>query len=589
MIPVLPTLFSDHAVLQHGQPLPVWGEAPAGSTVRVTLAGASASAQADSTGRFRVTLPPLPPGGPHELVVAAGAHRLTRSDILLGDVWVCAGQSNMEWTMTAASDAKEDLAAATHDAIRLCGVPNVLPAQPTPGWDRCTPASAASASAVGYALGRELHQATGIPIGIISCAWGGTIIDAWTRAQTLANDQPGRAVLAAYAARANSPEARAATATWQPCLDRPAWEQKNRAVDPGDTGSPRGWATLDFDDSAWPTMPIPSMWQEHGLQFSAVIWFRRIVEIPPAWQGRDLILHLGACDKHDTTFVNGENVGAMGFENPDAWSTPRVYRIPGRLVRSGRLVIAARVFSFLYNGGMTGPAKLMRIELATGADNPIPLAGKWHYQIEHNFGFIEGPPPAPPGPLDPNRPSSLWEGKIAPLIPFAIAGFAWYQGESDASEAKLYRYKFRRLIRDWRQAWGWTVPFAFVQLASFDSKLDGPTGSPWAELREAQAQALAEPDTVMATALDLGEPNNIHPAGKMELGRRLAAGILHQSGRLATDPRGPRFQQCVPGPGCLRLSFASGAGLELRGTDSFTIAGEQMDEARNAHRTGRIR
>jgi sialate O-acetylesterase len=567
----LAPLFADHAVLQQGRPLPVWGRARPGAAVSVRLAGASAETVADGAGAFCAVLPAVAAGGPFALVVAGAGETVSCADVMVGEVWLCSGQSNMEWSMQATPDCAEEIPRAEHALIRLTTVPSVLPARPASPWVACTPATAAGFSAVAIGLGREIQRRTGHAVGLIAAAWGGTRIDAWTPAEALAGDEDGRAVLAAYAARAQAPEARAQSAAWRP-FSWAEWEEANRARDPGDLGSPRGWAEPGHDDGGWPTMTLPSVWQDQGIRGSAVVWFRRAVEIPAAWRGRDLMLHLGACDKHDTTFVNGERVGGIGFENVNAWCTPRIYRIPGRLVTGTRLVIAARVFSFLYNGGMTGPAALMRVE-CPGEAEAVPLAGAWRYRIEHDFGFIQPPPPAPPGPFDPDRPGGLWEAKIAPLAPFAVAGFAWYQGESDVQQAERYHQRFVRMIRAWRAAWGWAVPFAFVQIASFGSKLDTAGGSPWAELRAAQAETLGEPGTAMATAIDLGDRFNIHPGGKLEVGRRLAAAALHAAG-MGADPNGPRAVAAVVEGASVVVRFSGGGGLALRdGGGGFEIAG----------------
>ena len=562
-------LFQDHAVLQRDLPLPVWGTGAPHETVTVTLAGSTAHALANGDGHWLARLPPLPAGGPHDLAAEAASGRAVVRDILLGEVWVCSGQSNMEWKLSQVVPPDVEGLPSDLPEIRLLTVTNPArygAAQGVDGrWAAASEATLAAFSAIGGAFGREVHRALGVPVGLICTAWGGTRIQAWIRREALAQDPLGSEELREFEATAHLPAA-PGSAAYSSFAD---WERRGAPQDRGNRGLAEGWAAPGFDDSAWPAMPVPSRWQDHGHPENGVFWFRRSVAVPPAWAGRDLELHLGEIDKHDDTWVNGERVGGLSWEAGErAWCTPRVYPVPARLVGpEGRVEIAVRARSHVYHGGMTGPASLMRLAPAgaDGAENPLPLAGSWRYQVEQDWGVAQ-PPEAKWGLDTPNSPSILFDSRIAPLVPFALRGILWYQGESNAEQAAHYRRLLPLLIRDWRRAWG-QGDFAFlqVQLANFRRAVEEPGRSEWAELRDAQAAALEEPGVGMAVALDLGDPLDIHPRNKHEVGLRLARWALAETYGRGGVPSGPLYAGTVAeAEGRLRLRFRHAAGLGTR-------------------------
>jgi sialate O-acetylesterase len=331
-------------------------------------------------------------------------------------------------------------------------------------------------------------------------------------------------------------------------------------------------------------MDLPATWQQRGVPGNGVVWFRRTVDAPAGWAGRDAVLRLGAADKHDVTYVNGEQVGATGWETDTPWCVSRVYRVPGRLIRPGRNVVSSRVYSFRNAGGLVGPSDDMRLDLADGpAGGAISLAGAWRYAIEHDFGVIRATDQPELMP-DQNSPYALFDSMIAPLAPYALRGFLWYQGESNAAEADLYRTRFPLLIRDWRRAWGQAqLPFLFVQLANYVSVPAADGSSNWARLRHAQALALREPATGMAVAIDIGDPQDIHPRNKQEVGRRLelaaeavaygrpvvASGPVYQSTKIAAGAAGAahvRFTHV--GSGLVARTLFSPTGLPLAALDN---------------------
>ncbi len=393
----LHALFSNNMVLQQHLPVPVWGWADAGEAITVELAGQTAPARAGADGAWKVILPAMSAGGPFEMIVRGERETARVRNVLVGEVWVCSGQSNMEWPTMAVRDADHELAAAQYPHIRLFTVPKaaVLERQSNVdgAWAVCTPESVSPFSAVGYFFGRELHRQLGVPIGLINTSWGGTLAEAWTSREKLLSD-PSLSYMVEDFER-TLPRLDEVMAKYQRELH--TWEEEHFARDPGNAGWPRGWADPATSTAAWPTMELPQLWQSAGLNFSGVLWFRKTVEIPAAWLGHPLTLAIGACDKSDTTYFNNVEVGGMSIEDrADAWCQPRSYAIPAELVHAGSNVIAVRVFSHMFGGGMTGPAGIMRLTVddVPGAES-MALDGAWQYQVECNFGVMDAWPPAP--------------------------------------------------------------------------------------------------------------------------------------------------------------------------------------------------
>ena len=583
-------LFHDHAVLQRGMPIPVWGTASPGETVTVTLATVQARAVADGDGHWLVRLPALPPGGPHDLMVRTAAGEARAVDILIGDVWICSGQSNM--AMQLARTGQDPLGAADHlPGVRLLtvGNPASLGRQRdiVGRWAPADRAALADFSAVGAWFGAELQRALDVPIGLIANAWGGTRIQAWMSREALIRDPAGADEVRHYErfAYAIEPPAGAEYVSMED------WERRGPHQDAGNRGLAEGWAAADYADRAWATMPLPRRWQNHGHPGSGIFWFRRHVVIPAAWAGRDLELHLGAIDKHDDTYVHGERVGGLSWEGgPDTWKTARVYRVPGRLVTGVDLVLAVRARSHVFNGGMTGPAEVMRVHPVGEPEVAVPLAGDWRYRIEQDWGLQISPtPPWMPG--DRNSPFTLFDSRIAPLIPYGIRGVIWYQGESNTAQPEVYRQLLPQLIRDWRRAWGQgDFPFLQVQLANHYPASDQPMHSAWAELRDVQLAGLSEPATGMAVAIDVGEADDIHPRDKRSVGQRLARWALADSYGLGGTPSGPLFSGAGIEPdGRVRCRFRHAAGLrtsdvsapshlDLAGIDQIFVRAEAAIE-----------
>jgi sialate O-acetylesterase len=555
-------------------PLPIFGEGKPGERVIVRMAGHEAQAEVDGRGYWILRLPPLASGGPHKLQAESASGQVEIEDLLVGDVWLCSGQSNMEWSLRQCGQQLEE-DATEFPQIRLLTAKTPVgwgqPVSMEGCWVPCTAESLSNFSAVGGYFGRELHRTLKVPIGLICNARGGTRIQAWMSRECLVRDPSGREEVQFYESFRWQVTSKLRNKTFA------EWEQADAPKDPGNLGLELGWASADFNDTAWPLMQLPGSWQDHGHAYNGIFWFRRTELVPHSWVGKDLTLSLGAIDKHDEVWVNGKSVGATGWETPDAWCKPRVYFVPSRLVGPKRqVVIAIRVRSHVYHGGIMGPGQLMHLGLSN--DSRLPLCGNWHYTIERNWGNVE-PPALEWGPGNPNSPHILFDNSVAPLVPYGLRGVAWYQGEANVHEAVLYRRLLPSMIRDWRRAWGQgDFPFLQVQLAGFGEPSQRPGMSRWAELRESQFAALAEPATGMAVAIDLGEANNIHPSNKRDVGLRLADCALAEAYEHNGPSSGPIFSRInIEANGRVRCSFRHvGNGLVARGgrLRHFALAGK---------------
>ncbi|OPZ87738.1 MAG: hypothetical protein BWY76_00319 [bacterium ADurb.Bin429] len=570
----LPALFADGMVLQREKPSAVWGWAEPGAAVTVTLAGQSRATTAGKDGAWRVTLKPLKAGGPHELMVASKDQAITRANILSGDVWVCSGQSNMEMSVGGVLNAKEEIAAATDDRIRVFVVPHTLADSPRADvkgrWIVCSPRTAGGVSAAAYFFAREIRRQVDVPIGLIQSCWSGTPAESWTPMAMLT----GIPALAPTLARRFTDKAVFAEADAKFKTFYARWEQEHHAVDTGNAGEALGWAKPGFDDSGWIPMRAPVSWErnEPAYYMNGAMWHRRAVDIPAAWAGRALALKLGKIGDVDTTYFNGARVGTTGAHDPKANQQMRVYTVPAALVKAGRAVIAVRVFNRWGEGGFMGPADQFSLAPADLADAaPISLAGEWRNAIEHQVDDVA----SPHGPIPPDSawsPGKLFDGMIAPLTSYPIKGAIWYQGESNGGYGYQYRTLFPAMITGWRKAWGQgDFPFYYVQLANWLHRQVVPGECVWAELREAQTLTLALRNTGMAVAIDIGDGNDIHPKNKQEVGRRLALWALAKDYGKKVVFSGPLYTKMRAKGGTIVLSFAHADGLTSR--DGRPLAG----------------
>src|SRR6266540_1597346 len=533
----VPSIVGDNMVLQQGRKARVWGTAQPGESVTVTFAGQTERTIADGQGHWQIFLGPRNAGGPFVLTIA-GSNTLTFKNVLVGDVWICSGQSNMEFPLVNATGGAEAMAQANYPEIHLFTVQKntaALPLDDIKGhWVVTTPEQVGQFSAVGYFFGRELYQRLKTPLGLIHTSWGGTPAEAWTSHDALASAPDLRPSLDRAPQRRENYERALAE-----------WERNNLYQDPGNKGEALGYADPALNAADWTRMNLPQFFETAGLVIDGAVWFRKEIELPGSWTGKDLELKLTAIDDFDITYFNGTRVGATGNDTPNSYLVPRRYNVPASLVHSGRNVIAVRVFDRAGEGGF-GRTDLMSLApVGAKETDAISLAGPWNYKVELALEPKKpdyGSRPELPGPANQNSPSVLYNAMIAPLAPYAIRGAIWYQGESNAGRAYQYRTLFPTMIRDWRAAWGQgNFPFYFVQLANWHPVQSEPGDSEWAELREAQTMTLHEPNTGMAVIIDIGEPDDIHPRNKLDVGKRLAAWALAETYHQKVESSGPLY------------------------------------------------
>lgn len=509
----MPLIFSDHMVLQRHAEVKVWGWADPGERIRVNIAGQQHQTRADRQGNWSVNLSPMEAGGPFSMSVA-GKNQLAFSDILVGEVWLCSGQSNMQWSVSQSANAEEEIQLANFPDIRLFSVPRRMETRPVDDlesgeWQACLPENVASFSAVGYFFGRHIHRELGVPVGLIHSSWGGTVAETWiSREMMLQHDDFAEKVAQAadFDLERLQAEARQRVAAW------------NATIDKEDKGMQQGWKDAAFDHNDWKTMKLPALWEQAGLPgLDGVVWFRKSIFLTAGQAQQDLMLNLGPIDDSDYTYINGQLVGST----IDQYNQSRKYSAPAAVLKEGENILTVRVIDTGGGGGLWGdPAQLYFIS----GNERVSLAGEWKYEV----GLQADAPPSVQGLSGPNSfPSLLFNGMINPIVPYTLKGAIWYQGESNAGRAHQYQTLFPNLIEDWRKQWSNPdMPFLFVQLANFMAPSFLPADSEWAELREAQSMTLSVPNTGMAVAIDIGEADDIHPRNKQDVGLRLALNAL---------------------------------------------------------------
>ncbi len=573
----LPAIIGDDMVLQQGKRVPIWGWAEPGETVTVGVSWHSmkwgVTAGDDGKWKFDMKAPEV--GGPYEMTFSAG-NTVTVKNILVGEVWVCSGQSNMQWPVQRSADAEQEIAAADYPKIRLFSVTRTVADEPQEDcvakWTSCSPQTVPEFSAVGYFFGRRLYKELDVPIGLIHTSWGGTPAEAWTSAETLGELDDYEDIIERMTEYEQDPEPfdreyEERMAEWRAEITL-AGESGKRCIE------------ADFNDSGWNQMYVPKLWEQEGLaDFDGLVWLRKEVEVPESWLGKDLVLQLGPIDDMDTTWFNGTKVGA--HERSGQYQANRRYRVPGDLVQAGRNVIVVKVMDTGGGGGIYGNRDKLWLKPAM-SDDSIALAGQWKYKKGFDLASVPAQPKGPPRIDNPRAPTSLYNGMIAPLLPYGIAGAIWYQGEANANRAYQYRTLFPAMIKDWRKNWGQgTFPFLFVQLANFMAVNNEPMESAWAELREAQLMTLNLPETGMAVIIDIGEADDIHPKNKQDVGKRLALWALAKTYEQDIAYSGPLYRSMVVEDGKAIIHFDhAGDGLVARGGErlkGFSIAGEDRE------------
>ena len=562
---------------------PVWGWAPQGTKVTVSPAwGDPVDVRADEQGRWTASIQTPDAGGPSSLTISTSDTTVTIRDIVFGEVWLGSGQSNMEmplkgWPPNDPIEGSEtEIATADYPLIRMFTVERTVSLTPKDNvkgrWIVASPETVGDFSATAYFFAKALHAGLDVPIGILHSSWGGTPAEAWVPAADLSGVDGFESVNESFI------NAEADMAAYQ------AWvSQLDLVSDPVDASLSFGdeaLAASDYDDSGWKTMPVPQSLEQTLPAFDGALWYRTDFEFDGDVSASGWSLYLGPVDDIDATYLNGTKIG--GYETDGHWQTVRDYPIPAGLLKPGKNVIAVRVIDLRGGGGFYGGDAP---ELRSGSES-ISLGGDWRYYpvaMVADGGFrvfgdgvksYESTPKAGLQ-LSPNSPSMLFNGMIAPIVPYAMKGVIWYQGESNVGRGKQYETLFPTLIRSWRSQWGLgDFPFYFVQIAPF--KYGEIEPSPAAELREAQRLTLSLPNTGMVVTSDIGNPTNIHPANKKDVGERLALWALSRTygqERVCSGPLADRVE--FNGQQAVVYFKETGSGLMARGgplTD-FELAG----------------
>ena len=567
----LPAIFGDNMVLQRGMEKPIWGWATPQERLSVVPSwdGRISTTRADEDGRWMVRLPETDAGGAYTIMIT-GSETLTISNVMIGEVWICSGQANMAWPLSAVDRSDQEIAAAEYPEIRLFDVVNTVATSPQDdcdgSWSVCSPETVRRFSAVGYFFGRRLHEELNVPIGLIGTHWGGTRVEAWTTEETLRGYAELHAELDQIAAMRADPDSIEQ-------LHREAQELWWANLAATDSGSGiENWKSSRFDDTKWPTMSLPVLWEQTELgAIDGVVWFRKAFDLPDDLVGRDLMLELGPIDDMDTTYVNGQRVG--GLETPGNWQADRKFVVSGSVLKRGRNVIAVRVLDTGGAGGFSGSAQKMKLGRPDAIGSTVELAGDWKYHAGTPMSKLGRWPNQ--RPIHSNSAAALFNGMIAPLLPYGIRGAIWYQGESNRMNAYAYQTRFPAMIRDWRAAWGQgEFPFYFVQIAPFG--YGGDQGQA-AELREAQLMTMSLPNVGMAVTMDIGNPRNIHPTNKQDVGNRLARWALARDYGKDVVFSGPVYRSMrIKGSKVWLLFDYADGDLVCRGDGltHFTLAGE---------------
>ncbi|NIJ54362.1 sialate O-acetylesterase [Dyadobacter arcticus] len=509
----LARLFSDHVVLQRQKPIPVWGWAKAGEKVKVALAGHTAEAKSDASGKWMVTIKALEAGGPHTLLVTAKSGNSSISDVLIGEVWLCSGQSNMEWPVRAANNYEKEKQNAEFPQIRHFRVEHLVTLTPekdlkTGEWEIASEETVGGFSAIGFFFARELYQKLNVPIGILHSSWGGSQIEGWISKEAMMADNE----LKSYA--------QTMPKTWEDA-DLVMGAKLKKQLLKSESAMPtaedeKKYVSGNADFGNWQKAADPiGQWDWKGLMgFRGKGYMAKEIELADDIVSKSTMLTLPENDSPNEIFINGKLI------NESALKGVRKIQIPAGSWKAGKNQLVIKSGNMIstpwFGPGFMGSANDLYIE--EGAKK-ISLSKDWYlmpsFAEKHEFAHLMN-----------NVGTTIYNAMIVPLLPFAIRGSLWYQGESNAGRAYQYRQSFPLMINDWRKSWNDNFSFYWVQLSSFGSDQSSNQGSNWAELREAQNMTLSLPKTGMAVSTDVGNPKDIHPTNKQDVAHRLAKNAL---------------------------------------------------------------
>ncbi|MET0393124.1 MAG: sialate O-acetylesterase [Chitinophagaceae bacterium] len=562
----LPRLISNGMVLQRDQPLHIWGWANEGEQVTIAFNGQTWSVKTNADKKWRIDLPAQKAGGPYTMVIT-GDNTIEITNILVGEVWLCSGQSNMEFIMGRLTDKYPDvIAAATNPFIRQFKVERDWKFSPvadvkSEGWQAADPKTVLKFTSVGYFFALDFYKKYKVPVGLINSTVGGTPAEAWVSEAGLSSFPDLLQQAAKYKDTAAIARIQAAD---QQLKDN--WYAQVAKADQGNNEAIK-WYDTRYDHHQWASMNMPASWENNGLKnLDGVVWFEKQIVITKQQAGQPATLFLGNILEQDSTWIDGKLAGTTTDKH-----TARKYKLPAGMLSEGTHTIVIRITNLQGPGGFVMDK---RYYLQIGNET-ISLEGAWRYKA----GASVAPFPANSLTRFNFQPTSLYNTMIAPLVPYAIKGVLWYQGEANAERAVVYRRLFPALINDWRARWNQQhFPFLFVQLPNFKQAVKEPGESDWAELREAQAMTLTLPETGMAVTIDIGEWNDVHPLNKRDVGRRLFLAAEHAVyGNNDVVYTGPVYRSMQKEGNKIVLSFSNtGSGLVAKGDtvlQRFAIAG----------------
>jgi sialate O-acetylesterase len=556
----LPLLFSDGMVLQRNKSIPIWGFADANEKIEVHFNKQIKKTQADKNGKWMLKLDSEKAGGPFELTII-GKNKIVLKNVLVGEVWICSGQSNMEFPIFLVQNAKDEIADSDYPMIRHFGVAQDLSGTPKEDlkagkWEAASKETVARFTAVGYFFAKKLYAELNIPIGIIHTSWGGTNVETWTSREAFQNSAEFKNMIAEV-----------------PLLNTDSISKMNinkivQKVEkfqgnPVTTDDEKNFKELAYDDASWGELNVPEVWENQGLEeLDGEAWLRKTIVLTADDIKKKAVLSLAKVDEVDITYINGIEIGSGRQYN-----VKRVYEIPANVLKEGKNVIAVKVIDNVGNGGIYDETADLQLTLG---DKNIPLKGKWKFRVV-----------AVKAAVSPNSfPSLLYNAMINPLVPYGIQGVLWYQGEANVTRAKQYKKAFPLMIEDWRNKFKQgDFPFYYVQLSTFNEfNGNSKVGSPWAELREAQSETLKLKNTGMAVTTDIGNAKDIHPTNKQDVGLRLAAIALNNVYNKKRVASGPTYKsQQVKGNEIVLTFDNIGSGLVSKGNSAelkgFDIAG----------------
>jgi sialate O-acetylesterase len=572
----LPKIIGDNMVLQRQTSCAVWGWAAPGENIRVTFRDQQAQTITGSDSSWIVHIASGEAGGPFILTIN-GVQEIKLQNVMVGEVWICSGQSNMEMPLAGWGKVKnyqQEIDSANYSHIRLFTVPKSNSTQPLTDvvggrWLPCNSSTVPEFSAVAYFFGRNLHKILGVPIGLINTSWGGTPVESWISRESIRTISDFQPFVEAMD-KINWNAQKAETEYQQKVK---LWEQDILNHDPGFQADKSLWSEPAYDDQDWLSMRVPQLWDSSAIgRYEGSLWYRSTFNLDEVKQIQKAVLYLGAIDEWDITWLNGQEVGRM-----TVWDRPRAYTINPELLHQGINHLVIHVLNFYAEGGLwQTPASDIYLELSTaGGPIRIPLAGDWKYRKGVSLADIQ---PLPPQPAIQSTPTFLFNAMIHPLMNMRSRGVIWYQGETNVERAYQYRTLFPLLITDWRQGWNeGAFPFLFVQLANYNPPAAEPGESNWAELREAQLMALKLKNTGMAVTIDIGEASDIHPKNKQEVGNRLVLIAKKIAYGQNVVYSGPIYERMGIEGDKIRLQFKhKGSGLVVKNGETlqgFIIAG----------------